>query len=387
MKKLMNSFNKKTLTLILTAVFFTTAVFAFEWGGTVGVTESTKNTIDHLSFKQGADASLWFRQVFSKNLTFAGDVLYFLDYDFAEKDFNLGAEQKLDLNSFFLKGNYQLGQSNWDIGFSIGRFIVADATSLILSQKVDGAGVSFNSDGSYSLKLYAGYTGLLNSKTNKMYAPYFEDKNTLMYSFDAPYIITGFSTKFTSLFASQNLSAEILAAIDQKMIYNQIYCDIALDGPIYKSLYYALAASYESILNKNAENFFDWGLLAKAEIMYFFKWNSLTLDANVVYMTEDFTPITQQEAMINGAYYNSIMKTGFTTSAKFCNVLFVALGLNALFDVDSYTPNYYGLQYDVALRYQILDDLQASVSASQLFYADPTQPSFLCVKGSVRLSF
>ena len=379
----------KKIISILTSILLATSVFAFEWGGMIGASEYTKDTIGNLSFKQYADIDLWFRHAFSKNLSMAGDIFYSFDYNFDGSDFESASERKLDLNSFFLKGDYQLGSSDWDIGFSVGRFVVADATSLVLAQKIDGIGVSFSSAENISLKLYGGYTGFLNKKTNEMYAPYYTEDETFLeiYTVNVPYFITGFSTNFESLFADQNLCAEVLAAIDQSLIYNQVYVDFSLDGPIYKSLYYAFATSGEMIFDQNAEKTFDWGALAKFEIMYFFNWNSLTLDASAVYMTDTFTPISQAEASIDGAYYNSIMKTGLTASAKFLGVLFVTLGVDAVFDDENYAPTYSGIQYDVALRYQVLDDLQLSASAAQLFYADTTQPSYLSVKGSVRLSF
>lgn len=381
---------KKSLS-VLAIILLSTSLFAFEWGGIIGATEYTEDAIDSLSFKQYADADLWFRANFGENLYLSGDMFYSFDYDFASPSFSDGCSQKLDLNSFTFRGNFDLAQSDWNLAFSLGRFNVSDITSLVLAQKIDGAGVSFTSQQSYSIKLYGGYTGLLNSQTVTMYSPDYTAKNTILYSFAVPYAIAGLNAQFTSLFANQNFSLEAITALDaQDFSYNRAYVDLSLDGPIYKSLYYAMATSFALIFDNSlleTSSQFSWGNLSKAEIMYFFNWNSLVVDASVVYITDDFTSITSQEATAPGDYYDSIAKAGLTASAKFFNVLFLAVGCDAVFEVSSYIPSYSGVQYDVSLRYKPLDDLQIATSVSQFFYADANKPSYLCAKGSVKLSF
>ena len=380
----------KKIVSILTSLILATSVFAFEWGGIIGETSYVDNTISTLSFNEYADIDLWMRAQFNKNLSLSGDAFYSLDYDFSQDSFASAAIQKADLNSFFLRGIYALGDSNWSTAFSVGRFIVADTTSYILSQKLDGAGVSFTSPKSYVLKFYAGYTGLLNSLTNSVYSPYYSQSDSIIYTFAVPYILADFTASFQSLFAGQNLTIEALGAIDAnfgKTAYNRAYISLALDGPIYKSLYYALASSFEGILDntEGSTSPFEFANLSKAEIMYFFDWNSLVLSANAIYVTDKFTTITETDATIDSMAYNAMFKTGVSTAAKFIDVIKLSLGLDAIFDSDfAYT----GLQYNISFIYQILDDLQLNIYAAQFFYNNtPISDSYLTAKGSIRIAF
>ncbi|MCR5699127.1 MAG: hypothetical protein K6G52_05725 [Treponemataceae bacterium] len=380
----------KKVISILTSLILATSVFAFEWGGIIGETSYTDDTISNLSFKEYADINMWMRAQFNKNLSLSGDVIYSLDYDFSQSSFASAATQKADLNSLFLRGTYALGDSGWNTGFSVGRIIVADTTSYILSQKLDAAGVSFTSPKSFTLKFYAGYTGLLNSLTNSVYSPYFTAEDTIIYSLAAPYILADFTASFQSLFASQNLTVEALTAIDANFgnsSYNRVYLNLGLDGPIYKSLYYALASSFEGILDSStgSETPFEFSNLSKAEIMYFFDWNSLVLSANALYVMDNFTSISEQDATIDSMKYTAMFKTGISSSVKFIDVINLSVGLDAVFD-SSFA--YTGVQYNLSFRYQILDDLQASIYAAQFFYNNAAiTDSYLTVKGSVRIAF
>ncbi|MCR4789508.1 MAG: hypothetical protein K5839_00345 [Treponemataceae bacterium] len=381
----------KKFTSLILCLILASSLFAFDFGGVITATGYTESPVDTLSYKQYADINFWMKAKFSKNLTFTSDFMYSMDYDTAATSFITGAIHKADVTALKLVGNYELANRN-RFGFSLGRFAVADITGLVLAQNLDAAGFTLKTKNSNIFNFYAGYTGLLNSKTITMYSRDFTGKSNQFYCLAAPYIAGGFVGKFPSLFADQNLAIEAIALVDAYDFSDYTaYADLALDGPIYKSLYYALATSFSFNYIKDTEIELAqmFANLSKVEISYFFDWYSLILTASAIYVSDDFNPITQQSASIDSVYYDNILKTGISASVKFIEPLFISLGADALFAVDetNLISGYTGLQYNVAIRYTPLDDLQIGASASQLFYADSTQPSYLTVKGSVRLSY
>ena len=227
-----------------------------------------------------------------------------------------------------------------------------------------------------------------------MYSPKFIPEANPIYTFATPYIVANVSAKFPVLFASQNLGVELYTAIDAKNFeYNRIFSALSFDGPIYKSLYYAFTSTYQFNLGSYPEKH-SWGNLTKAEISYFSGINSLILSANVLYVSDSFTPISSTDVLTDGSNLDSVFKTGFLASIKPIESLFLSLGSDFVFDVtdNNNVQNYKGFQYSALVRYELFDDVLLNVSASQLFYNQQNpvyqnQEPYLTLKAHIRISF
>ena len=372
------------------------SVFAFNFGGILSTTSYVQDSISNLSFNQYVETSLWMRANFGKNTTLSADIFYSFNGDFANKsELNVGKTSsflnKLDISSLKLTSKFYLKSGTLDL--SLGRFLINDFSGSVFAQKLDALALGFVNQ-SFVLKFYTGYTGLLNHYTVSMYSPKFIPEANPIYTFAPPYIVANVSAKFPVLFASQNLGVELYTAIDAKNFeYNRIFSALSFDGPIYKSLYYAFTSTYQFNLGSYPEKH-SWGNLTKAEISYFSGINSLILSANVLYVSDSFTPISSTDVLTDGSNLDSVFKTGFLASIKPIESLFLSLGSDFVFDVtdNNNVQNYKGFQYSALVRYELFDDVLLNVSASQLFYNQQNpvyqnQEPYLTLKAHIRISF
>ncbi|MEE0879338.1 MAG: hypothetical protein UH788_08675 [Treponemataceae bacterium] len=386
----------KRIFLVFLLLITSFSVFAFDFGGILSTTSYVQDPVTNLSFNQYVETTLWTRAKFGKNTTFSTELFYSFNGDFVnDSELQVGKNStftnKFDLSN--LKVTSKVYFENGTMDLSVGRFLVNDFSGKVLAQKIDVAAFSFSNQ-SLVLKFYAGYTGLLNSYTVGMFSPDFVPDKNPFYTFAAPYGIANLSVKLPVLFASQNLGFEVYTALDtQDFSYNRIYSGISFDGPIYKSLYYAFTSTYQFNLGSYPEKH-SWGNLTKAEISYFSGINSLILSANVLYVSDSFTPISSTDVLTDGSNLDSVFKTGFLASIKPIESLFLSLGSDFVFDVtdNNNVQNYKGFQYSALVRYELFDDVLLNVSASQLFYNQQNpvyqnQEPYLTLKAHIRISF
>ena len=384
--------------IFLTFLLFLTSfsVFAFDFGGILSTTSYVQDSVSNLSFNQYVETTLWTRAKFGKNTTFSTEFFYSFNGDFAnDSELQAGKNStftnKFDLSNLKFTSKFYL--ENGTIDLSLGRFLVNDFSGKVLAQKIDVAAFSFSNQ-SLVLKFYAGYTGLLNNYTVGMFSPDFVSVKNPFYTFAVPYGIANLSVKLPVLFASQNLGFELYTALDAKdFSYNRIYSGISFDGPIYKSLYYALISTFQFTFGSYPEKS-NFGNLSKAEITWFSGIKSFILSAGATYVSDSFTPITSTDVLIDGSDFDSVLKTGIFASVKPIDKLFLSLGSDFVFDVaeNNAVQDYKGFQYSAQVRYQLLDDVLLNLSASQIFYnrqnviyqnIDP----YLTLKAHVRISF
>jgi hypothetical protein len=136
------------------------------------------------------------------------------------------------------------------------------------------------------------------------------------------------------------------------------------------------------------------GNFTKAEISWFSGIKSLILSANVIYVSDSFTPISSIDILTDGSNLDSVFKTGFLASIKPIEPLFLSLSSDFVFDVaeNNSVQDYKGFQYSAQVRYQIFDDVLVNFTASQIFYNQDNpiyqnQDSYLSLKAHVRISF
>ena len=386
----------KRIFLVFLLLITSFSVFAFDFGGILSTTSYVQDPVTNLSFNQYVETTLWTRAKFGKNTTFSTELFYSFNGDFVnDSELQVGKNStftnKFDLSN--LKVTSKVYFENGTMDLSVGRFLVNDFSGKVLAQKIDVAAFSFSNQ-SLVLKFYAGYTGLLNSYTVGMFSPDFVPDKNPFYTFAAPYGIANLSVKLPVLFASQNLGFEVYTALDtQDFSYNRIYSGISFDGPIYKSLYYALISTFQFTFGSYPEKY-NLGNLSKAEITWFSGIKSFILSAEATYVSDSFTPITSTDILCDGSDLDSIFKTGIFASIKPINNLFLSFGSDFVFDVaENNAVQYYkGFQYLAQVRYQLFDDVLLNFSAGQIFYnrqntiyqnADP----YLTLKAHVRISF
>ena len=387
----------KRIFLIFLLLLTSFSVFAFDFGGILSTTSYAQDSVSNLSFNQYVESSLWMRANFGKNTTLTSEVFYSFNGDFAnEAEVQTGKKStfinKLDLSSLKLTTKFNL-ENNSALNLSLGRFLINDFSGVVFAQKLDAFALSFINENAI-INFYTGYTGLLNQYTVSMYSPDFVPESNPFYTFAPPYIVANVSAKFPVLFASQNLGFEVYTALDSKdFSYNRIFSAISFDGPIYKSLYYALISTFQFNIGTYPEKS-NFGNLTKAEISWFSGVKSFILSANVTYLSDSFTPITSTDVLSDGSDLDSVLKTGIFASVKPLDKLFLSLGSDFVFDVaeNNSIQDYKGFQYSAQIRYELFDDVLLNVSASQIFYNQQNpvyqnQEPYLTLKAHVRISF
>ena len=395
MKLWRNKMKRIFLTFLLLLISF--SVFAFDFGGILSTTSYVQDSVSNLSFNQYVESSLWMRANLGKNTSLTSDIFYSFNGDFAnEAELQAGKNStfinKLDLSSLKLTSKFNL-ENNISLNLSLGRFLINDFSGVVFAQKLDALALNFVTENAI-VNFYTGYTGLLNQYTVSMFSPKFVPDANPFYTFATPYIVANVSVKLPVLFASQNLGLEFYTAIDAKdFSYNRIYSGISFDGPIYKSLYYALTSTFQFNLGTYPEKS-NFGNLTKAEISWFSGVKSFILSANATYLSDSFTPITSTDVLSDGSDLDSVLKTGIFASVKPMEKLFLSLGSDFVFDVaeNNSIQDYKGFQYSAQLRYQLFDDVLLNFSASQIFYNQQNsvyqnQEPYLNLKAHIRISF
>ncbi len=383
------------LTFLLLSISF--SVFAFDFGGILSTTSYVQDSVKNLSFNQYVETSLWMRANFGENTTLTSDIFYSFNGDFAnESELQAGKistfVNKLDLSSLKLTTKFNLKNNN-DLNLTLGRFLINDFSGFVFAQKLDALALNFVNQNA-NIKFYTGYTGLLNHQTTPMYSPTFVPEDKSLYTFTSPYIVANVSAKFPVLFASQNIGFEFFTAVDtNKFEYNRLYTALSFDGPIYKSLYYALTSTYQFNLGTYPEVHY-WGNFTKAEISWFSGIYSLILSANVLYVSDSFTPISTVDILTDGSNLDSVLKTGIYASIKPIEPLFLAIESDFAFDVaeNNAVQDYKGFQYSAQVRYEIFDDCLVNLSVGQFFYNKENsvyqdKEPYLNLKAHVRISF
>lgn len=315
-----------------------------------------------------------------------------------------------------LRYYYNSVDENGGFVLSAGRFNVADKTSTIINQKLDGMYVGFN--GSHvQFGAYAGYTGLLNSKntlminssgknywralySNSLYNIYRarmkDDRHTSLYvseigeqlfTWADPYIVSSANLTFPYLFANQTPYIEASVAVgtegpskieDQ---FDRFYLTCGMYGPfIYSDFVYNISttfATYGDGESNKSSSFNRLSNLSKLNITYFTNFHSLALSGALTYASGNngmYAPFygftsTPISYMRFSPEHSAAVKYGLSVSFKPIKEFLVTLGADQLFSYEENIVDYEGWQCYTEIKLQCTSDFQFQVKAYR-FLAD-----------------
>ena len=312
---------------------------------------------------------------------------------------------------------------------SVGRFNVADKTTTIINQKVDGFHFGYNAS-KIQFGAYIGYTGLLNSKntliinstgknywsdlsSTSLYDIYEENVKSVphkdfssflkdvhwntfrenlgeqAFTWADPYVLSSINIGFPYLFANQTPYIEASLAVSTEGPskiqdeFDRFYLTGGCYGPfIFSSLVYnfstTFATSGDPSSNRSAFN--GVSNLSKLDFTYFTGFYSLALSANLVYASGDngiydpfhgftSTPISY---MRYSPEHSSAVKYGISASFKPVKEFLVTLGADQLFSYEEDVVRYQGWQCYTEMKLQCTSDFQFQVKAYRFFGEDTT---------------
>lgn len=280
---------------------------------------------------------------------------------------------KLNMTSYF---------GNGFVSVSAGRFFTSDITSNIFAQESDGVSGIYMTD-VVNASMYAGYTGLLNSRFVSMHGNSdYEFESGNFYDLSLPYIVIGGTVSLPYLFLKQSLSLDVWGFIGtQNINRNNIYTSASITGPISNQLFYTLIAS-GSFINKEEQGFTP-GLFASGEIDYYFSKISSVVSAYAKYATKDFETVTITTTLA-GLNWNNILAAGFSSTIIPVNPLALKVLGEAVLQVD--TMDYLGTQFAAECRWQVLSDVLFQVSG-KYFLAKEIDSSTTNVSVKAIISF
>ncbi|WP_428770679.1 hypothetical protein V1L52_02255 [Treponema sp. HNW] len=344
---------------------------AFDWGGFVlndtGI-KGPANADFIKNFTQANRLTLWMRTPLPnlKDSYFAAEGFYDFKYSYRDKTI----KHAIDLT--LAKFSMSVNEPGLNLTFNMGRYGIADLSGFIFAQNADGMELRFKAE-KWDAKFYAGYTGFLNADTVNMNIPQLAEGNKV-YQAAPPIVIGSAFASFPQLFKQQTLSCEVTAlgaAHDPAL-----FTTLSLHGPV-NPLFYAVSSTLafthsgtKPLLFSNISRF---ELTAYFPIMSsFVSWNTVFATGSTGKKIGEFKSLSIIPANLSGSLkYAGHVKTGLTGSIKPISSLLCTLNTDMFFNVMNASPakGFAGAQWQAAVRWQIYNDLQLSVSAGQFFAA------------------
>lgn len=280
---------------------------------------------------------------------------------------------KLNLTSYFGKGF---------VSVSAGRFFTSDITANIFAQESDGVSGVYMTD-AFNASMYAGYTGLINSRFVSMHGNNNYDLTTgNFYDLSLPYIVVGGTVSFPYLFLKQTISMDAWGFIGtQDIKRNNIYASATMNGPIASKLFYTVIAS-GSFVDKDEQGFAP-GLFASGEVDYYFSKIPSVVSGYAKYATEDFETVTITTSSA-GVIWNNILAAGISSSINPIDSLSLKASGEAVFQADN--MDYYGTQFAAECRWQVLSDVLFHVTG-KYFLAKESDNSSASITAKAAISF
>lgn len=339
--------------IILVSVFV--RVGAVDFGGLLASdTEFTKIGDESFAVAETADAILNLRVPFSKDGR---------SYMVAEGMYRFEVVQD-DLSHILdmplLKVNFALDSAAGVLNVSAGRYGIQDITGKIFLQPTDGLSFVYSSDSVVS-SVYAGYTGLINSKTTDMVeVPSFEPAGNDLYVLSLPYLVFSGGVELPYLAFNQTLLFDLWGFVGtQGLGKNSVYTSLAASGPLAGTLFHTTGASFLVDITDAKTTF---GFLADFNLV----WNLPSIRSNVlasfVYASKNFNSITSQSPFVTGVHWNNLMTAGLCFSVVPVSSVYVGAETMVLFDVDEF--GYKGTQFSGKAKWQILSDVHIAGVAS-----------------------
>lgn len=352
----------KKFLLCICLISVISSLYSFEWGGILfNDTKIQKETEDYF-LKQQERVSLWFRVPLSQeeNTYFLADGHY--DFSYEEKII-----QSLDINLFKLGMIIPLSFYT-SLQFDIGRFFYKDITQHIISQSLDGIAFNFfNED--FSCNAIFGYTGLLNAHSVSYTFSPVEYNETSLYPMSPKFFITSLRLAFSQLFLQQDVQLEWDGTWDiSKNNYQRMYASFALNGEIFRNMYYIFSSDFAFECKKNS---WEKGLanLTQFELVYYPSvWDSAVTFSSLFATgktanTRDFLSFNALDIDYFGIHsLSNVMKNSLAFSAKPFDCLYLGL-TNSLFMNFATEENdfmLHGLEFCGTVLWQIFSDFALS---------------------------
>ncbi len=336
---------------------FTAATFsiafcanAWEWGGVFSANEKLTNgqgsnlfDFDKNTSETTADGKLWVKTPFDES----GE-----NYIIAEGTYNFKhtrAETKgtntqyldLDLFKIVLSKEIEAGK----FGFSIGRFLVSDLSSLVFSQNADGALVKFDA-ARFSVSLYGSYTGLLNGRAVTILssddADAFSEDTDKIYQLAEKFAVASISASFPNVIGNNTISAEALGTFRlEGDNYTRVYGTLAANGPILDNLFYRVAGTVGYKKYDGTNDVSTPGYLIQANATYYPDYKNASAGLSGTFACKNFTGFTSQTAVPaqTELQYNGLLKAGVFGSIKPLNNLLVSAnadGIRGILDLKAF---------------------------------------------------
>lgn len=362
---------RKWLYVSAALILVSSALSAVEWGGVVTNETLFAGKIDSLKLKQSDSADVWLNIPFNKtnSVHLSAEMYYrfvYDDTDVADKSF----ENVLNL-SLLKFSAVRMIKGGSVLSVSAGRFPVSDLTGLVFNQAADGVNVRLSAAAA-DFSVFAGYTGLLNSKEVTIITPRdteYEERTDDFYTLAAQYLPFGFSLSFPSLFANQNVSFEGWGFVDLNGDdWHRWYASAGLDGFLMSRLSYRLQTvfgteNFESLMNLTSFSL-DFNPVRKLDMRLYGVYASGSQGNLSAF--NGFSSVTAVSARFEDILYSSLLAGGLTVSDIFGNCLLVSAGALVLFDVSGSAAEYFGMQFTADILWNMFSDVQLGFSASQL---------------------
>lgn len=372
---------KRRFIVLLVFVCAVLPLAAFDWGGFVSADAGIKGAANAdliKKFTQSDRLTLWMRAPLP-NLNdsyFTAEGFY--DFKYAHEDRELknkGMTHLLDISLFKL--SMTGSEQDAKVTLNMGRYGISDLSGFVFAQNADGIELRVNAN-KFESKIYGGYTGFLNSHTVAMNVSQFEDEK-ILYNLAPPAVIGSAFLRFPHLFKQQTVSFEIAGV--GGLAPSALFTTFAFNGPLYTSLFYAASSTmaFGTGTGKPAPVVFS--NLSRFELTAYFPFMSSFASWNTVFATGktgagkkieigDFKSFSIISANLNGVLkYAGNVKTGIAGSIKPIPSLLFTLNSDVFFNVmnASSAKGFTGVQWQTAVRWQIFNDLQLSLSAGQFF--------------------
>ena len=237
-----------TLLMIFTTALLSATDFGLELKNTGGIEK-----IEDAEFYTDHKATLWatipFNNANSNSLAIEGSFYASKPAGVDEFDYYV------DVDLFRLSLTAQQNEKG-KIIVDAGRFPVADATGILLSQGLDGAEVRVTRS-LVNMSFFAGYTGLLNARQEKNLMTADDALDILtddIYALGAKRAVAKVTFQFPELFGGADLVMEALGQYDLREQFDSDayetvhtgYGTIAVNGPITTSVFYSPSGTFQT---------------------------------------------------------------------------------------------------------------------------------------------
>lgn len=366
---------KKVLSAAIVLITGVSAFFCVEWGGRISNDTSFMGKADSLKLKQSDSASLWMNVPLNKKNSayIAAEAYYKFAYDDTETA-DKEVENIFNCNLLKLSAGWMAGNGNM-LSFSAGRFPVSDLTGIIFNQPADGINLKVSSQ-AVDFNVFAGYTGLLNAKDVTVLTADdtdYEESDNDFYTLAPKYLPFGISFAFPSVFGNQHIALEGWGFVDLNGDdYSRYYALLGLDGYLLSNLSYNIQTVFGTENFDNLMNFsslsFDLNPAGNAGIKLYGTYASG--EQGALSSFNGFTSMTAVAVRFADLQYSSMITGGLQLSNVFAGIMYASLGGAVIFECPDSSAEYFGVQLNADVLWNVFYDIQLGVSAAQFIGDD-----------------